>query len=421
MIELQVLNKILSTSNDSIITKYNITDDYFTEYKEEWKFIKNHKLNYGNIPDIETFLVEFEDFEVIKVNESDEYLAKTFEEEHLYEIATPILKEVDKLYQQNSYEAVRYLQANIPNLELKSFVTGVDIISEAQSRLDEYLEVKADSDSKFIPSGFEELDEIIGGFHTGEELVVLFARTNQGKSWVLLKMVNHAWKMKKRVGLLEPEMSANRIGYRFDTWENNVSNSKLVRGEDVEDYEEYIQNLKQSKVPLFVVHPKDFQRKVTVSKLKHFVESNKLDMLAIDGISYLKDERKEHGDNKTIQLTNISEDLMELSIELGIPVIVVTQSNREGTLTEDLELTNIRDSDGIAYNASIVIAVQQKNNELHLSLKKSRNSSVNAKLTYLWNIDEGRLDYIPSNSGGINDAQKSEELRRQYNDVDEEF
>ena len=421
MIELQVINKILNTGKDDIIKNYNITDEYFTEYKEEWKFIRDHKETYGNIPDIETFLAEFKDFDVIKVNETDEYLAKTFEEEHLYTIATPILKKVDDLYQENSYEAVRYLQNHIEELELKSFVQGIDIIHEAQSRLDEYLEVKANSDSKFIPSGFEELDEIIGGFHTGEELVVLFARTNQGKSWVLLKMVNHAWKMKKRVGLLEPEMSANRIGYRFDTWENNVSNSKLVRGEDVEDYEEYIQNLKQSETPLFVVHPKDFQRKVTVSKLKTFVESNKLDMLAIDGISYLKDERKERGDNKTTQLTNISEDLMELSIELGVPVIIVAQSNREGTLTEDLELTNIRDSDGIAYNASIVIAVQQKNNELHLSLKKSRNSSVNAKLTYLWNIDEGRLDYIPSNRGGINDVQRSEDLRKQYDDVDEEF
>ena len=99
MIELQVINKILSTGNDDIIKTYNITDEYFTEYAEEWKFIKEHKNNYGNIPDVESFLDKFSDFDIIQVNESDEYLAKTFEEEHLYSKSIPILKKVDDLYE----------------------------------------------------------------------------------------------------------------------------------------------------------------------------------------------------------------------------------------------------------------------------------------------------------------------------------
>ena len=57
----------------------------------------------------------------------------------------------------------------------------------------------------FIETGFKELDDVLGGFHLGEELVVIFARTGQGKTWVSLKMLEHIWKMNKRVGLLEPE------------------------------------------------------------------------------------------------------------------------------------------------------------------------------------------------------------------------
>ena len=145
-------------------------------------------------------------------------------------------------------------------------------------------------------------------------------------------------------------------------------------------------------------------------------------MLAIDGISYLRDQRYQRGDSKTISLTNISEDLMDLSIDCGIPIIVVVQSNREGARNEDLELENIRDSDGIAFNASLVLSVQQKDDILQLGLKKSRNSRTGVKLSYLWDIDRGIFEYIPSENSNINDSERSEELRRRYEvEEDEEF
>ena len=421
MVELQILNKILEDKSDSILTLNNITEDYFVEYKEEYKYIQEHKQKYGNIPDKETFVSVFTEFEFIAVNESAEYLVNTFREEHLYSLAVPIVKKLSELMQTDSYTAVEYLKSKIDDLKIEQAIKGVDIISQAGERLEIYKETKSDKDAHFIQTGFEELDEVLGGFHKGEELIVLFARTGQGKTWVLMKMLEHIWKMNQRVGLLEPEMSSTKVGYRFDTLHKNISNSSLIRGEEVKGYEKYITNLQSKEIPFFVAHPKDFQRKVTVSKLRSWVENNKLDILAIDGISYLTDERKEKGDSRTTQLTNISEDLMDLSEDLGIPVIIVCQSNREGARNEDLELENIRDSDGIAYNASIVLTAQQKEQGLQIAVKKSRNSGNNAKLTYLWDADIGRFEYIPSNESGINDDEKAEELRRRFDDTEEEF
>ena len=120
-----------------------------------------------------------------------------------------------------------------------------------------------------------------------------------------------------------------------------------------------------------------------------------------------------------LQDINISEDLMDLSIDCGIPVIVVVQSNREGARNEDLELENIRDSDGIAFNASLVFSVQQKDNMLQLAIKKSRNSATNIKLSYFWDIDTGRFEYVPSEDSNLDDTERSEELRRRY-EVNEE-
>lgn len=421
MIELQILNKILKEKSDSILTLNDITGEFFHKYKEEFDYIENHKKEYGNIPDTETFLAAFPEFDVLQVAESNEYLINELREQHLYSISVPVIQKLADLMQTNSYEAVEYLKSNIDSLKVDGVVKGSDIISQAGERLEIYNETKENKETHFIETGFKELDDVLGGFHLGEELVVIFARTGQGKTWVSLKMLEHIWKMNKRVGLLEPEMSAIRTGYRFDTLHKHISNTNLIRGEEVKGYERYINELKEKEVPFFVAHPKDFQRKVTVSKLRSWVESNNIEVLAIDGISYLTDERKQKGDSRTVQLTNISEDLMDLSEDLGVPVIVVCQSNREGARNEDLEIENIRDSDGIAYNASIVLAIQQKEVGLQLLVKKSRNSSTNAKLTYVWDADVGKFEYVASTDSGIDDTEKAEAVRRKFDNDDEGF
>lgn len=416
MVELQIINKVLKDKSIDILTVNDITRDYFHQYLEEYDYIIEHLNDYKCVPDMETFLSVFNDFDVINVSESTEYLVNTFREEYLYSQSVPVLTKMSELLQTDAYSAVDYLKAHLPELKVVTSAKGIDIISQAQERLEDWKSVRDNHDTHFIPTGFEELDDDIGGWHCGEELVVLVARTGQGKTWVLLKMLEHAWKMNKHIGLIEPEMSATRTGYRFDTLHQHISSKALYTGDNIQGYEQYINHLSQLNIPFYVAHPKDFNKTVTVSKLKSWVEYNHIDILAVDGISYLQDERKERGDNKTTQLTNISEDLMQLSIDLKIPVLVVVQSNRGGVEQEDIQLENIRDSDGIAYNASIVLTIQQKKVGLQLKTVKVRNASVGTSYVYLWDADRGTFEYIPEPEKGQEDEEKAEELRRRYHD-----
>lgn len=421
MVELQIINRVLKDKNTSLLDLNDITRDYFNQYQEEYDYIMSHKAEYGNVPDIETFLAKFQEFDVINVSESTEYLINTFREEHLYSQAVPVLTKMAELLQTDAYSAVDYLKSQIPTLKIDGAVKGTDIISQAKERYEEWKDKKDNKEDHFIGTGFEEIDADLGGWNKGEEFAVLFARTGQGKTWVLIKMLEHAWKVyNARVGLLEPEMSPNRSGYRFDTVHQHISSKALYRGDDIHGYERYIEKLSENDTPFYVAHPRDFQKEVTVSKLRSWCETNKLDILAIDGISYLKDERGKRGDNKTTQLTNISEDLMQLSIDLKIPVLVVVQANREGTNYDDLHLENIRDSDGIAYNASIVLSIQQKDEGLQIQDIKARNAKVGIKWVYTWDTDKGTFDYIPQPEKGEEDEEKAEDLRRRYHDKEEE-
>lgn len=424
MVALQILNKILATGDLSILRDNDITRDYFVGFEDEFDFLINHNTQYGNVPDKATFIAQFNDFEFLDVQESDRYLVTTIREEYLYYKSVPVLQKAAELLKSDANAAAEYMVQALKTLQPNYSSGGTDIIANADERLAKYVERQAHQDEWFFTSGFEELDDIIHGIQREEELLVLFARTNQGKSWVLEKMCTHVWQLGFNVGYVSPEMSADSIGYRFDTLNKNFSNKALMWGKgDLEEgeYRAYIDELKSRDNKFIVATPIDFDRKITVSKLRTFAVNNKLDLIAIDGITYVNDERYRRGDSKTTTLTNISEDLMMLSMELHIPILIVVQANRGGVINEEEgtpELETIRDSDGIAHNASKVLSIRQlKNGVLEIGIKKQRFGSVGGKLQYDWDINSGTFTPIAS----YDDAQPREKTERKVREIRKKF
>ena len=438
MVSLQIISKILATKDLSILENNLITKDYFVGYEDEIEFILNHNKTYGSVPDKATFLSHFVDdngeptIELVDVEESDKYLVDTIREEYLYHKSVPVVQKIATLMKTDSNAAVEYMVQAVKNLEPSYQVNGIDIISQADERRKEFEERKNHKDEYFFTTGFEELDDIIYGINRVSEFMLIYARTNMGKSWIIGKICTHIWQIGFNVGYFSPEMNATNVGYRFDTLFHNFSNKALMWGKDDvsdEEYEKYVTELKERKNRFLVTTPMDFERNVTVSKLRNWVKQNNLDVLAIDGITYLSDERSRRNDNKTTTLTNISEDLRMLSLELRIPVLAVIQANRGGVKqgedegTPDLE--HIRDSDGVAQNATKALSIRQlKDNVLEIGIKKNTFGSVGGKLKYQWDIDKGDFKFIPS----FDDAEPKEkterkvrEVKKQYKDVEDVF
>ena len=423
MVALQLLNKVLQTHDYSIIEDNQLTEDYFLEYEDEYAFLKDHIKQYGNVPDKATFLAKFPEFDFIEVTESDRYLIQTIREEHLYYKSVPIVQQIAKLLKTDANAAAEYMIQSMRELQPNYNLGGTDIIAEAEKRYEAFIERRDNQEKWFFTSGFPELDDVIHGIQRGEELFVIFARTNQGKSWILEKICTHIWEIGFNVGYISPEMGELSIGYRFDTLYRNFNNNELMRGsKDFDDktYKEYVDELKQNKHKFMVATPNDFDRKINVSKLKKWVQQYKLDMIAIDGITYLSDERYKRGDNKTTSLTNISEDLMGLSMELGIPVFVVVQANRNGVVDKDSEdmpeLESIRDSDGISHNASIILSIRQTNDgTLIMQVKKQRNGRVGDKIQYQWSPNIG--EFIPLSGARLETKQEKKKKIVEKEDV----
>ena len=222
-------------------------------------------------------------------------------------------------------------------------------------------------------------------------------------------------------------MSAISVGQRFDTLYKNFSN-RGVQGDDpdfnTDKYKSYINSLAKNKAKFSVTTPLDFDKEVTVTKLRKWCIDLNLKLLVIDGLTYLKNERSDGRQQETQKLTELSEDLMTLSNELSIPVIAVVQANREaardanGEVNNDTpEIDTIRGSDGISHNASRVISVRYKDNTLTLYLNKNRYGPVGNKLIWTFQINEGRFIYLSNPKSGLaTDVTTDEDPNSQYDD-----
>lgn len=417
MVAIQSINKILATKDISFITRNQLDKSYFTPYEKEVEYILAHYAKYKTVPDAETFIAEFPDFTFFTVTESDDYLLNALKEEKTYTDTVPIIQTAADILKTNANDAVDYLLSKLKTTK-HTKDTAVDIVHSARQRFEKY---KAKCEGKFedffITTGFQELDSIIHGFQRGEELIVLFARTNQGKSWILTKILTHAWQIGNNVGIISPEMSEDSIGYRFDTLYKHFDNQSLNFGKDIDGYEDYINSLEASDKKFIVATPSQFDNNITVSKLRTFIEENNIQFLGIDGMSYLKDERAARFDKREAELTHISEDLINLSREIGIPIIGVVQANRDGVKMNggELELENIRDADGISYSATKVFSIRQKFDEetIQLAVKKNRNGRVGDKLIYHWLPELGEFMYIPNeeNSSTFDEKAVEEEKK----------
>lgn len=427
MIELQCINKCLSESKFQFLLNNGINEDYFTLYKEEFIFIKNHFQQYHNVPDRTTFLSKFPDFNLHQIRESDEYIIDKLRENYLYTKSVPHIEQAAKLLSVDANKAVEYINTNFSQIVPAYNVNGVDFVESAMERY-QHLQKRKENPNQFRYSfGLDKLDYHTMGIQKRAELIVIFARSGIGKTWLGTKISLELWKQGANVGIISPEMTSEAINYRLDTMLGHFSNFHLKKATSFtqdDEYLKYLQELSNHKNKLITSTVKDFNKEITITKLKAWILANKFDAVLIDGIGYLKDERYKRGDSETKSLTNISEDLMSLSIEIGVPIIIVHQANREvmqGETIEAPELHHLRGSDGIAHNSSKVLSLYYKDKTLSIKLTKNRDGDTGNTLLYLWDIDKGYFKYIPSDKSGIpEDKEEIEQLVELTKDEDVE-
>ena len=90
IVEIQAINRILRSQSVDMVLDNELTEKHFNLYSDEFNFIMDHYRQYGNVPDVETFVDKFQEFDILEVSESEEYLVDKLNEEFMYRELIPI-------------------------------------------------------------------------------------------------------------------------------------------------------------------------------------------------------------------------------------------------------------------------------------------------------------------------------------------
>src|SRR4051812_19882305 len=238
------------------------------------------------------------------------------------------------------------------------------------------------------PSGFNDLDDVTGGFQPGN-LVVLAARPSMGKSALATNIAeNAAVKHGKPVALFSLEMSETELAHRFIASQARLSSDELrkgrVKGERWPKVIKAVEKLAQA--PLYIDDSSDIGILEIRSKARRLHARQELGLVIVDYLQLMRPDGRSEASRVEL-IGQISRGLKILARELEIPVIAISQLSRavESRNPPKPMLSDLRESGNIEQDADLVMFIyrdeyyneeSERLGEADLIIAKHRNGPI---------------------------------------------
>ncbi len=247
-----------------------------------------------------------------------------------------------------------------------------------------------------VPTGFLDLDRLTSGLQPSD-LVIVAARPSMGKTAFALNVaVNAAQEGGVGVAIFSLEMSKQQLGLRMLCAEASVDSQQLrtgfLSGQDFPKIVAAADRL--SRLPIYVDDTPGLsvlELRAKARRLKREQEA-KLGLVIVDYLQLMRSH--ERMDNREQEISSISRSLKALAKELDVPVMALSQLNRQVEARSDRRpvMADLRESGAIEQDADVILFlfrpyVYDKNADEHeaeVIIGKQRNGPVDVvKLTYL--------------------------------------
>ena len=213
-----------------------------------------------------------------------------------------------------------------------------------------------------IPTGFPDLDKLLGGLQRSD-MIVLAARPSLGKSTLAFNMARHAAGQGARVGIFSLEMSAEQIGIRLLSGEANVDSHRLRLGmvSEAERRRELEAIGVLSELPIYI-DDTPIQGIVEMrGKARRLQTERGLDLLIVDYLQ-LMSSGGNRSDNRVQEMGEFSRSLKGMARDMNIPVLACSQLSRapEQRPSHRPILSDLRESGSIEQDADVVAFIYRE-------------------------------------------------------------
>jgi len=240
---------------------------------------------------------------------------------------------------------------------VQSTVSMKELIPEAVNRL--YQRRENNNLAMGISSGFESLDRILTGFKDTDSIVIA-ARPGAGKSAVALNIALNAARSGKKVLFHSLEMGMYQLADRLLCLQTNISSgriqaSKFIARDEMPRVDRAVQAM--SDLPLYIDDSPKISALELRAKCRQMKMREGLDMVIVDYLQLMEPADKRS--SREQQVSQLSRAMKALAMELKIPVIIISQLNRDtekrASGDNRPKMSDLRESGAIEQDANVVI------------------------------------------------------------------
>jgi replicative DNA helicase len=251
-----------------------------------------------------------------------------------------------------------------------------------------------------VPTGYTEFDRITAGLQPSD-LIVIAARPSMGKTALALNIAAYAAidaQPANGVAFFSLEMSKEQLVLRLVCSEARVDLANARNGFlKAEDFQKLAHGAARlAEAPIFIDDSSDTSPIVLKAKCRRLARElkGKLGLIIVDYMQLMRPSRQ--GNNRQEEIAEISRSLKALAKELNVPVVALSQLNRQVETRPDRRplLADLRESGAIEQDAD-VIAFIYRDEVYHKDSKDTGIAEIIIAKQRNGPIDTAKLTYIP--------------------------
>ena len=269
----------------------------------------------------------------------------------------------------------RTIDADVENAEARLFRVFADggtsgglidhgrCLDEAMAEIE--ATYKADGKLRGVSTGLTDLDTKLGGLHKSD-LIILAGRPSMGKSALALNIAEAVAKRTDgAAAFFSLEMNASQLIGRSLAGATGIS-AHRIRNEINRDEMERLADAAIRRRPLSLHIDQTPGISVTAIRnhSRRLARQKGLNVIVIDYLQLIGQhlERGSRPENRTQEISEITRALKCLAKELSVPVILLSQLNRDVERREDKrpQLADLRESGSIEQDADVVMFVYRE-------------------------------------------------------------
>jgi len=259
-------------------------------------------------------------------------------------------------------------------------VGGDATIGQVFDSVVDELEIQKDKKCELtgIDTGLNALNELTNGWQKSD-LIILAARPSKGKTALSLNLSYAAaissLVEKVPVGFFSLEMPNKQLVKRMVSTVTGIDFKKIISGNLTDDEFKMVKS-KRIHFNTLPIHISDkiFSLANICAKARKWKEKFNIGLLLIDYLQLIKAIRKQGG-NREQEIAGITSDLKILAKELEIPIILLSQLNRnvESRASPEPVMADLRESGAIEQDADIILFPWHSADGSFITVAKHRN------------------------------------------------